>query len=147
MRVRELLSRKPSSVITVEPSTEVGAVARLLLEHGIGGVPVVSETGAILGFVAERDIVQAVNDQQNSVRHLRADAVMRRPAPTCTADDAVHDVMVRMTRQRLRHLVVEDQGKTLGVISVGDLVKHRLEQLETETGVLRDYVAAQRAVR
>jgi CBS domain-containing protein len=70
---------------------------------------------------------------------------MRRPAPTCRADDPLPGVMARMTRNRLRHLVVVGDDGIVGVVSVGDLVKHRLEQLETETGVLRDYVAAQRA--
>jgi predicted transcriptional regulator len=70
---------------------------------------------------------------------------MRRPVPVCSADDSLRDVMARMTRDRLRHLVVLDGDSVTSVISVGDLVKHRLEQLETETGVLRDYVAAYRA--
>jgi signal-transduction protein with cAMP-binding, CBS, and nucleotidyltransferase domain len=71
---------------------------------------------------------------------------MTKPAPTCSAGDAIRDVMTRMTRDRLRHLVVIDQGRPFGVISVGDLVKHRLDELETETGVLRDYVAGRRAI-
>jgi CBS domain-containing protein len=147
MRVRELLARKASSVVTVEASTAVGEVARLLIEKGIGGVPVVSAGGAPLGFLAEREIVQALDGHPDSAARLRADAVMRRPAPTCTADDSLQDVMGTMTRHRLRHLVVVDEGRVAGVISVGDLVKHRLDQLETEAGVLRDYVAAQRAAR
>ena len=146
MRVRDVLDRKPSSVITVEPETEVGAVARLLVQHGIGGVPVATRGGRLVGFLAEREIVQAVDVHSDGVRRLRAEDVMR-PAPTCTADDPLQDVMARMTRQRLRHLVVVDDGRPAAVISVGDLVKHRLEQLETETGVLRDVVAAQRAFR
>jgi signal-transduction protein with cAMP-binding, CBS, and nucleotidyltransferase domain len=68
-----------------------------------------------------------------------------RPAATCEAGDGVVQVMRRMTAERLRHLVVRDGDEIAGVISVGDIVKDRLEQLETETGVLRDYVAAQRA--
>ena len=122
-------------------------MARLLIEHGIGGVPVVSAGGAAVGFIAEREIVSAVGQHPDGIRHLRAETVMRKPAPACSADDALQDVMARMTRQRLRHLIVEDAGRIAGVISVGDLVKYRLEQLETETGVLRDYVAAQRAKR
>jgi signal-transduction protein with cAMP-binding, CBS, and nucleotidyltransferase domain len=72
--------------------------------------------------------------------------IMQRP-PICRAEDTLHEVMSRMTRERLRHLVVVDEGRTIGVISVGDLVKYRLEELELEAGTLRDYVAAQRAAR
>ena len=70
-----------------------------------------------------------------------------RPAPTCDADDTIEHVMHRMTEQRQRHFLVLDEGKLVGVLSVGDLLKDRLRKLETEAGVLRDYVAAQRAAR
>jgi len=78
------------------------------------------------------------------IRNMLVQEVMR-PVPYCDADDTVEQAMKQMTSQRLRHLVVRDNGKIIGVISVGDMVKYRLEQLESETAVLRDYVAAQRA--
>lgn len=146
MRVRELLSSKPSKVITVEPGTHLGTAIGLLMDHGIGGLPVVADDKTAVGFLSERDIVAVVHESPGSVHDMRVKEVMR-PIPACTADDSLEEVMARMTRQRLRHLVVQDGGRIVGVISVGDLVKHRLEQLETETGVLRDYVAAQRAMR
>lgn len=70
---------------------------------------------------------------------------MQRPAPTCTVEDILDEVTARMNRERLRHLVVLDGQRMAGIISVGDLIKRRLEELEIETGVLRDYVVAQRA--
>jgi len=70
---------------------------------------------------------------------------MRTPAPTCAPEVSVQDAMLRMTRHRHRHLVVMEGARILGIVSVGDMVRHRLKQLETETGVLRDYVAGQRA--
>jgi len=146
MRVRDLLKGKPSSLIAVEPKTDLVTAVGLLTEHNIGGLPVVVPGGRTVGFVAEREIVLALGHHGDAVRHLKVDEVMR-PASICTIDDTVEAVMSRMTRQRLRHLVVEEDDLTVGVISVGDLVKHRLDQLETETGVLRDYVAAQRAHR
>ena len=85
MRVRDLLKQKPSTVITVEPGTELGVVTHLLIEHGIGGVPVVSPTGTAVGFVAERDIVRAMDEHPDGIRHLKVESVMRRPAPTCSA--------------------------------------------------------------
>jgi CBS domain-containing protein len=144
MRVRDLLEQKKSQVITVEPTTDLGTAAKLLMEHGIGGLPVVAHGDKPVGFLAEREVVKAVHECDGPIRSVRVEGVMR-PAPLCSADDSVQEAMGRMTRQRLRHLVVQDGGRLAGVISVGDIVKHRLQQLETETSVLRDYVAAHRA--
>jgi CBS domain-containing protein len=147
MRVRELLRKKPLGAISVEATANVAAAARLLMEHGIGGLPVVGADSALVGFLSEREVVDAVDRHASDVRDVRVLSVMRRPAPVCSADDPIQEVMERMTRERLRHLVALDEHRIAGVISVGDLVKHRLEELETEAGVLRDYVAGQRAVR
>jgi len=81
---------------------------------------------------------------KHEIGGLPVEEVMLRPAPTCSPEDDLRGIMERMTRQRLRHLVVVDGDAIVGVLSVGDRVKHRLEELETEAGVLRDYVAAQR---
>jgi CBS domain-containing protein len=146
MRVGELLRRKSADVIAVPPTTSLGEAARLFLEHRIGGVAVVSEGGELLGFLAEREFVTAVDETNASIRRKTIDKVMKTPAPTCSADDTIHDVMLRMTNTRQRHLVVVDGAQILGVISVGDMVKFRLEELETEAAVLRDYVAGHRAI-
>jgi CBS domain-containing protein len=146
VRVRDVLGQKPSRLVTVEPDAHLGAAVALLMGNDVGGLPVISRDGRMLGFLSERDIVRAVREHAGSVQHVRVDHVMRSGA-TCDADDGLREVMQRMTTERLRHLVVQDGGRAIGVISVGDIVKHRLEQLETETGVLRDYVAGQRAVR
>lgn len=145
MRVRDLLKQKETTVLSVEPDMPVASAAHRMMRHGVGGLAVVGERGGVAGFVAERDIVRAVDEHPDGVRRLAVEQIMQRP-PTCTLDDPIHDVMSRMTRSRLRHLVVLDGERAVGIVSVGDLVKHRLEQLETEAGVLRDYVAAQRAI-
>jgi CBS domain-containing protein len=145
MVVRDLLTKKGSAVITVEPDSDVGEAAHLLILHNIGGLPVATRQGELVGFIAERDIVRAVDTNDEEIREVTVTQAMRRPAPVCSSDDTLHDVMDRMSRERLRHLVVLDGDQIQGVISVGDLVKHRLEELETEAGVLRDLVAAQRA--
>lgn len=146
MRVRELLRVKSPHVITVGRSADIATAARLLMVHNIGGLPVVAEEGTLVGFLAERDIVRAVDTNPGVIRHLPVERVMRRPAPTCTGDDTLQDLMERMTADRVRHLVVVDGERIVGVVSVGDLIKHRLLELTTEAGVLRDYVAAQRAM-
>jgi len=144
VRVRDLLERKPARVYTVEPNAHVDVAISQMMAHDVGGLPVVARDGKLVGFVAERDIVRAVRLHAGTCYELRVHDVMR-AAATCEASDGVMEVMRRMTAERLRHLVVRDHDEILGVISVGDIVKDRLEQLETETGVLRDYVAAQRA--
>jgi CBS domain-containing protein len=146
MRVRDLLGRKPSTLITVDASARLEHAVRLLIEHNIGGLPVVAPDGKVVGFVAERDVVQAVHEHQAAVHDLPVREVIR-PTPACEADESLEEAMRRMTSRRQRHLVVLDRGSLIGVISVGDIVKNRLEQLETETAVLRDHVAAQRAAR
>jgi CBS domain-containing protein len=146
MHVRDLLDQKPATLITVRPSAELAAAVRLLIAHHIGGLPVVDDGGALVGFVAERDVVRAIHDRVYSYDRLHVRDVMRE-APTCDADDTVDEAMWRMTAQRQRHLLVTEAGTLVGVISLGDLVKSRLEQLEMEAGVLRDYVAGQRATR
>lgn len=146
MHVRDLLGRKQSTMITVDASEPVQDAIRLMIDHNVGGLPVVASDGTVVGFVAERDMIQAMHEHQTTVHTLPVERVMR-PIPVCDADEPIEEAMRRMTSQRQRHLLVKDKGTFIGVISVGDIVKHRLEQLETETGVLRDYVAAQRARR
>ena len=145
-QVRELLLKKSANVLTVQPITSVLTAVQLLSRHNIGGLPVVAADGSVVGFVAERDVVKGVEANSDTLPHQPVERIMQHP-PICRADDTLHEVMSRMTRERLRHLVVVDNGRTIGVISVGDLVKHRLEELELEAGTLRDYVAAQRAGR
>lgn len=143
--VGELLQRKHPAIVTVTPETTLDRAIDVLLRRGVGGVAVVDRAGTLAGFVSERDIIAAVRAAEGDFRHLPVSALMR-PAPTCRPADAVNEVMRRMTTDRQRHLVVVEAGRAVGVISVGDIVKYRIEELETETGVLRDYVAARRAV-
>jgi|SRR4051794_14598559 len=144
MRVRDLLRSKPTALITVKPHDSLDTAVHLLMVNNIGGLPVVDGDGGVVGFLAERDIVRAVHGRREPMNSLRVQDVMR-AAPTCDIEDPVVDTMRYMTAHRHRHLVVRDGARLVGVLSVGDLVKYRLEQLETETGVLRDYVAAKRA--
>jgi len=133
-------------VITVSPREEVATAVRLLFEHNIGGLPVVTPDGAVVGFIGERDIVKTINGHLGPIRHMLIQDVMG-TAAFCDPDDSIEIVMQRMTSERVRHLVVRENGNVLGVVSVGDMVKFRLSQLEMETAVLRDYLAAQRASR
>ncbi|MGH7616852.1 MAG: CBS domain-containing protein [Gemmatimonadaceae bacterium] len=142
MHVRDLVGGQ--HVVTVGPHEEVAKAVRLLFVHNIGGMPVVTPDGGVVGFIGERDIVKTMNGHFGPVRHMQVHEVMR-PAAFCDPDDNVETVMQRMTNERVRHLVVRENGQVRGVVSVGDMVKLRLNQLELETAVLRDYVAAHRA--
>ena len=144
MHVRDLVDRQ--RVITVGPQEEVATAVRLLFDHNIGGMPVVTADGAVVGFIGERDIVKTMNSHLGPIRNMMVRDAMR-PAAFCDPDDTIEMVMQRMTSERVRHLVVRENGKVLGVVSVGDTVKFRLGQLEMETAVLRDYVVGQRASR
>lgn len=146
MSVRKLLKTKPRRVVTIDSAETTATATRLLIEHAVGGLPVVAPDGSLVGFVSERDVARAVERHRRDVGELPVTSIMTKPAPTCAATDPIQGVMARMTRERLRHLVVVESGRPSGVISVGDLVKHRLEELETEAGVLRDYVAGRRAI-
>jgi len=143
-RVQELLKSKSAELTTVSPDEEIAAAVRLLQRHEIGGLPVVDATGSLVGFLGERDVIRALDRNGGAVRDLTVSRFMQ-PPPTCSSTDAIQDIMRRMTRERARHLVVMEGGRIAGIVSVGDIVKHRLDQLELEAGVLRDYVVAQRA--
>jgi CBS domain-containing protein len=144
MKVRSIMTGK-AGVVTVDASDSVARAAELLVEHRIGALPVVDGQRAPVGLIAERDIAAAVHDHPADVTRVIVRRVMQRPPPTCQIDDEIRPMMARMTRQRLRHLLVLDGDHLAGIISVGDLLKHRLDELETEAGVLRDYVAGQRS--
>ena len=144
MLVGDLVAKKGTALlITVEPGATVARAAQLMLQHGVGGLPVLDASQRLIGFVGERDLIEALDRRGSDVRATPLSVVMR-PAPTCAADDTLTAVMGRMTLDRARQLVVMEGDRPIGIISVGDIVKHRLEELETETGVLRDYVAAHR---
>ena len=140
MKVETMLAAKGDKVVTLRPDATVATVIRMLKLEGIGAL-VVSEDGEkILGIISERDVVRALVDHGGEVLKVRVAELMTRSVKTCTPDANIKDVMDEMTRSRVRHLPVVRDGKLCGIISIGDVVKNRLEELETETSVLRDYI-------
>jgi CBS domain-containing protein len=140
MKVETMLAAKGDKVVTLRPDATVATVIRMLKLEGIGAL-VVSEDGEkILGIISERDVVRALVDHGGEVLKVRVAELMTRSVKTCTPDANIKDVMAEMTRSRVRHLPVVRDGKLSGIISIGDVVKNRLEELETETSVLRDYI-------
>lgn len=137
MKVASILKVKGTTVVTTPPRTSVAASARLLRDERIGAL-VVSEHDTVLGIITERDIVQGLADRGPSLLDLPVSLVMTRAPVTCTPDDDIQAVMRQMTRLRVRHLPVMVGGRLRGIVSIGDVVKHRLDELELETNVLRD---------
>src|SRR5262245_28907484 len=139
MTVAAILKVKGSHVETTSPETTIYSVAWQLKVKNIGALVVVSGDGAtILGMISERDLVRGISQDGVDLQALPVSKVMTTPVLTCTPDERVTAGMVRMTRHRVRHLPVVDGGKLSGIISIGDVVKSRLDELELEANVLRE---------
>jgi len=139
MKVEAMLAAKDDRVITSRPQTPISTVVRRLKLEGIGAI-VVSEDGEhVAGIISERDIVHALVDHGAEVLDMQVADLMIRAVRTCAPDDNIKNVMAAMTSGRVRHLPVVRSGKLCGIISIGDVVKNRLQELEMETSVLRDY--------
>ena len=142
MHVSEILKSKGADVITCGPDDTVAATARLLNAKRIGAVLECDASGAVAGIISERDIIHAVAVNGERALEIPVHEVMTREVTSCTADDTIASVMKTMTERRIRHLPVIEDGTLKGMVSIGDVVKHRLEETEMEARVLRDYVLA-----
>jgi len=141
MTVKALLSRKGRDVVTIAPAATLSEAAKLLAERRIGAVVVTGADHRVAGILSERDIVRALGQRGASALDENVAAVMTRKVTTCNEADTVVAIMERMTTGKFRHVPVVDQGRLIGVISIGDVVKHRVEEIEGETNALREYIA------
>jgi CBS domain-containing protein len=140
MTVAKILKAKGSYVETVRPDTNVQEVVERLAKRRIGAVLVTGRAGEVLGIVSERDIVFAMGSAGGIALQRRAEEIMTANPVTCTPDDRVEDLMETMTRGRFRHLPVVRDGVLLGIVSIGDVVKRRIEDSETERLAMREYI-------
>ncbi|HTY78129.1 MAG TPA: CBS domain-containing protein [Candidatus Bathyarchaeia archaeon] len=139
MTVAAILKAKGSHVETTHPTTSLYTVAWQLKSKNIGALVVLDEDDArILGMISERDIVHALIEHEAHVLTLPVSRVMTTRMYTCTPGDRITAVMALMTRHRVRHLPVVDGGRLAGIVSIGDLVKHRIDELEMEANTLRE---------
>lgn len=143
MHVAAVLKRKGADVVTVRPGDSIGDVARTLTRHRIGAVVVMEENGSALpcGIVSERDIVRAIAADGAAALDRPASDLMTRQLVTATPADTVAHVMTVMTERRIRHVPIIEDERMVGVISIGDVVKTRLDETEMEVESLRDFVA------
>ncbi len=143
MKVEGILKAKGREVETIPPDASVRLVLHKLSTLGIGALVVSGDDHEVLGTVSERDIVRALNRYGERTLELRVADVMSRGVPVCTPDQSLLDLMADMTRSRHRHVPVVEGGRLCGIVSIGDVVKHRLEEMELEVNVLRErYIAS-----
>jgi CBS domain-containing protein len=142
MKIADILHTKGHTVHTVLPWLTVAEVVERLGRLGVGAVLVCDENRAIRGIVSERDVVRALRRHGAALLDMQVTEVMTRHVSTCDPDETVAHAMSRMTTGRYRHLPVLADGVLVGLVSIGDLVKHRVREMELETGVLRDAVIA-----
>jgi CBS domain-containing protein len=134
------LAAKGGKVVSTRPDATIADVARLLRREKIGAV-VVGEGGALCGIISERDLARGLADHGAELLEMKVGQMMTRDVVTCTPEAGIDHLMQTMTEGRFRHLPVLEDGKMTGIISIGDVVKHRLEELEAETHQLQDYIA------
>ena len=142
MFVSDILSQKGGSVFTVSPETSVAQVSQQLSVRRIGSVLVLDGEGGVAGIVSERDLVRALASHGAKALELEARQVMTRDVVTCDPDESIDNVMEIMTRGRVRHLPVVRRGELLGLVSIGDVVKSRLEETRHEAEALKAYISA-----
>lgn len=142
MAVAHILKQKGSTVYTVKPGDSLQSVVDSLAEHRIGAVLVIDNTGTIAGIVSERDVVRAMAGNAAAVAEKTAADIMTVKVRTCTPADTEADLVSLMTEHRVRHLPVLSNGKLAGMISIGDVVKHRMDMMEREAEEMKSYIAS-----
>src|SRR5262249_15120158 len=140
MTVRAILAAKGGDVVTIEPTAHVAVAASLLAERRIGALVVTGADRRVVGILSERDIVQALALHGPAALERPLTELMTRKVATCGQSDTIVSIMARMTEGKFRHVPVVDQGRLAGIISIGDVVKFRLREMEREQAALRDYI-------
>jgi len=140
MIVKNILQGKRGNVVTIEPTADLTAALKLLAERRIGAVVIVGADHRIVGILSERDIVRTLAERGPTVLNDPVGQVMTRDVKTCSEGDTIESLMGRMTTGKFRHMPVVEQGKLIGIVSIGDVVKNRVEEIEHEAAALRDYI-------
>ena len=138
MKIGDVLKRKGSGVVTMRPDSSIDTVVRRMRLERIGAVIISPDGKSVIGILSERDVLHALAEHGTALLALKAEDLMTREVVTCSREDTLQSVMVKMTQRRIRHLPVVEQGQLAGIVSIGDAVKSRLEEVELEANVLRD---------
>ncbi len=140
MRIGDVLGAKPSQdVVTITPEAGVRDLIALLAEHNVGALIVSTDGESVDGIVSERDVVRHLHHDGTVVNNT-VGAIMTAEVQTCRLDTTLDELMKTMTERRIRHVPVVDDGRLVGIVSIGDIVKHRISQLQFERDQLDSYV-------
>ena len=140
MIVKSIIDAKGGEVATIEPAATLDSAAKLLAGRRIGAVVVIGAEQHVVGILSERDIVRAISERGPGAMQEQVSQVMTRKVATCTMDETIHSIMERMTAGKFRHLPVIEHGRLAGIVSIGDVVKNRIVEMEQESAALRDYI-------
>ena len=141
MIVNKILELKGRDVVTIEPAQALSEAVKVLSERRIGALLIVDGQRPVSGIISERDIVRAVATQGAKALEEPVSRFMTEKVVTCTGQTSINDVMELMTKQKFRHIPVVEGGRLAGIISIGDVVKLRLEEVEAEAQAIKEYIA------
>lgn len=141
MKVQTMLAQKGDRVLTIRTDATMAAAIETLATERIGALVVSDDGTDVQGILSERDIVHGLRQHGPALLDMQVAKFMTTPVKTCGLSDDIQDIMAQMTRSRIRHLPVVEAAKLRGMISIGDVVKNRVEELEAEATALRDYVS------
>ena len=141
MNVETILRAKGSSVATIRPDETVGVAVQQLIDRNIGALVVSNDGDSVDGIISERDIVHGLADHGTALLSLKVAEMMTRRVATCELSDSVDQLMAEMTNRRIRHFPVVQDGRLRGIVSIGDVVKNRLDEVEYEARSLRSFIA------
>ncbi len=140
MLIAEILRHKGHEVATVRATDTLASVVASLKEHGVGALVVSNDGGSIDGIISERDIVRALAGHGAAVLDMPVSEYMTASVFTCTPASRTDELMALMTQKRIRHIPVENDGVLVGIVSIGDVVRVRLEELKEEAALLEEYI-------
>ncbi len=142
MKLAELLRGKSQDIVKIKASQNIADAAVALTEKKIGALLVEDEGGEIVGILSERDIVGGMGPHGADLHDVAVEELMTRNVIRCSLEDTVHEAMAMMTDRRIRHLPVFEGGQLVGFISIGDLVKYRIMEVQSEAEAMRSYIAS-----
>jgi CBS domain-containing protein len=142
MNVASILKSKGRSVTTAKPGMTLQDVAARLASKKIGAIVVVGSKSEVAGIISERDVVRAISERGADCLSEPVSSVMTRSVVTCSESDTLDQLMAAMTAGRFRHLPVVEDGRLVGIVSIGDVVKHHIAEVEMEASALRTYIVA-----
>lgn len=142
MRIQDVLRRKGTDVATIQPAASVRDLLAELHSHQVGALVVSSDERTVEGIVSERDVVRRLHEQGLELLDVEVQTIMTADVHTCGPDDTLHDIMRVMTERRVRHIPVLVDQELAGLVSIGDIVRHRIEELEEERSQLEQYISS-----